>query len=62
MQPIVANVAALAVATLFYLWRAHYQTRLRRLRALRRRVAYMLWVMAEQIEQPDPSFSLGGRG
>jgi hypothetical protein len=62
MQPIVANVAALAVATLYYLWRAHYQTRLQRLRALRRRVAYMLWVMAEQIEQPDPSFSLDGRG
>jgi hypothetical protein len=59
MQPIVANMAALAVATLYYLWRAHYQTRQR---VLRQRVAYMLWVMAQGVEEPDLSFSLNERG
>jgi hypothetical protein len=53
MQPIVTNMAALGVATLFYLWRAHYQTRLRRQRVLCQRVAYMLWVMAERIQNSD---------
>jgi hypothetical protein len=46
MQPIWANVAALAVAVIFYTWRAFQQVRLRKDRALRERVAYMLWVMA----------------
>ncbi len=61
MQPIVANVAALAVATLYYLWRDRYHLRRRRDLVLRQRVAYMLWVMAEQVEQVDASFSLPGR-
>ncbi len=49
MQPIVTNMAALVVAMLFYLWRAHHQTRQQHQRMRRERVAYMLWVMAEQI-------------
>lgn len=49
MQSIVTNLAALAVAVLFYLWRAHYQTRRQHQRELRERVAYMLWIMAETI-------------
>ena len=53
MQPIVTNMAALAVATLFYVWRAHSQTRRQRERVLRQRVAYMLWVMAEQVHGCD---------
>jgi len=57
MQPIVANMAALAVALLYYLWRSHYQIRQRRQRVLRQRVAHMLWVMAEKVEEPDASFS-----
>jgi hypothetical protein len=62
MQPIVTNMAALAVATLFYLWRAHHQTRLRRQRVLRERVAYMLWVMAEQVQGSDSGLSAACRG
>ncbi len=61
MQPIVTNMAALAVAMLYYLWRA-YQTRLRRECVLRQRVAYMLWVMAERVERADPHPSLPCRG
>ena len=53
MQPIVTNMAALAVTTLYYLWRAHYQTRLRRQRVRCQRVAYMLWVMAERFQNND---------
>ncbi len=53
MQPIWCNVAALAVALIFYLWRTYRHLLLRRQRQLRERVAYMLWVMAQRA---------GGRG
>jgi hypothetical protein len=51
MQPIVTNVAALAVASLFYLWRAHHRACQQR-RHLRERVAYMLWEMAQRMDGP----------
>jgi hypothetical protein len=54
MQPIVANVAALAVASLYYLWRSHHQAQQRRQR-LCQRVAYMLWVAAQCVEGADAS-------
>jgi hypothetical protein len=54
MQLIVTNMAALGVATLFYLWRAHYQTRLQRQRVLCQRVAYMLWVVAQRVQNAVP--------
>jgi hypothetical protein len=44
------NVAALAVAVLYYIWRGYHQARHARERVLRERVAYMLWVIAERIE------------
>jgi hypothetical protein len=50
MQPIWLNVAALAVALIFYLWKSHRQILERRRRAVRDRVTYMLWVMAEEQE------------
>jgi hypothetical protein len=58
MHPIVTNMAALAVATLYYVWRSHYQTRLLRERILRQRVAYMLLSMVGQGEKSDASLSL----
>lgn len=61
MQPIMTNMAALAVATLYYLWRAHSQ-RQRRDQALRQRVAYMLWVMADQIQRSDSGLTAVCRG
>ncbi len=54
MQPIVANMAALAVASLYYLWRSHHQAQQRR-RRLCQRVAYMLWVAAQGVEGADAS-------
>jgi hypothetical protein len=62
MQPIVTNMAALAVATLYYLWRAHYQTRQRRQRVLCQRVAYMLWVVADRIKKSDSGLRMAYRG
>jgi hypothetical protein len=48
MAAIWPNLAALAVAVIYYVWRAHEQVRVRKDRAIRERVAYMLWVMATQ--------------
>ncbi len=45
MQPILPSAAALAVAVIFYTWRAWNFAQYRR-RALHERVAYMLWVVA----------------
>ena len=50
MQPIVGNVAALAVALIFYTWRMFRTVQMRRQRVLSERVAYMLWVVADQAE------------
>jgi len=46
MPTIICNVAALAVASIFYTWRAYRLAQLHRHRTLRERVAFMLWVMA----------------
>jgi hypothetical protein len=61
MQPIMTNMAALAVAALFYLWRAHYQAQQRRRRILCQRVAYLLWVVAAQIKNSDSGLSAACR-
>jgi hypothetical protein len=62
MQPIVTNLAALAVAALFYLWRAHYQTQQRRRHILCRRVAYLLWAVSGQIKNSDSGLLASFRG
>lgn len=62
MQPIVSNVAALAVAMLFYLWRAHAQMLQNRRRKLCERVAFMLWMMADQSKRSDSGLSAVCRG
>jgi hypothetical protein len=48
MPAIVCSLAALTVASIFYAWRAHVMTHLQPRRHLHQRVAYMLWVMANQ--------------
>ena len=53
MLPISLNVAALAVAVIFYTWRSYAVIQRKRQRRLRERVAYMLWVMAEQVDFED---------
>jgi hypothetical protein len=50
MLPITCNAAALAVAVLFYTWRGYAQMQFKRQQHLRERVAYMLWVMADQVK------------
>jgi hypothetical protein len=49
MQAILCGLASLAVANIFYWYRAYHQDRTRRERTLRERVAYMLWVAAHQL-------------
>ena len=48
MNPFVASVATLAVSTIFCVWRAYIQAEQRQKRQLRERVAYMLWMAANQ--------------
>lgn len=55
MPVIVCNVAALVVAGLFYTWRAYHVALLAHHRTLRERVAYMLWVMANNADPCDES-------
>jgi hypothetical protein len=50
MQVLYCNFAALAVAGLFYCWRAYSNVNHERERSLRQRVAYLLWVVAGQTE------------
>ncbi|HEY7327702.1 MAG TPA: hypothetical protein VH592_08685 [Gemmataceae bacterium] len=60
MQILVTNMSALAVATLYYLWRAHYQMQCRRM--LCQRVAFLLWTVAGQIPGRDSGLSASSRG
>ncbi len=60
MPTLCCNFAALAVAGLFYLWRAYYVARIQRSQTLRERVAYMLWVMAHTIDYGPEEVQAGG--
>jgi hypothetical protein len=53
MQSFVVYAAALAVAIIFYSWRAYQEHQANRKRTLRERVTYMLWVMTQQVEHRD---------
>jgi hypothetical protein len=46
---IAANIAALAVAGIFYAYRDGYVAHLRRTKLVRERIAYMLWTAAQQL-------------
>jgi hypothetical protein len=64
MQPIWCNLAAFAVALLFFIWRTHRRVRQRRCHTLRQRVAYLLWVVSQCADgsapsPPAPSLRLG---
>jgi hypothetical protein len=50
MHVMTVSVAALAVASIYYIWKAYFQLNCQRERTLRERVAYMLWVVAQQVE------------
>jgi hypothetical protein len=47
MHPMSSSVAALAVASIFYVWKYYFQFQLHRDRTLRERVAYMLWITSD---------------
>jgi hypothetical protein len=48
MVTFVPSVAALSISTIYCLWHAWYVQRCQNERALRQRVAYMLWVAADR--------------
>jgi hypothetical protein len=41
-------MAMLAVATIYYAWRAYAQVQMQQNKLLHERVAYLLWAIAEQ--------------
>jgi hypothetical protein len=50
MQVLCGSVAALAVASIYYTWRAYFHAHLQQELVLRQRIAYMLWVVAQGID------------
>jgi hypothetical protein len=48
METLFPSFAALMVSAIYCVWHAWYIDRCRRERALRERVAYMLWVAADR--------------
>lgn len=53
MPTILCGTASLAVAGLFYVWRAYHDKFMSRQRQMRLRVAAMLWVLASRASQAD---------
>jgi hypothetical protein len=53
MQPIWANLAAVTIVALYYLWRNRDRAQRVRERTLRERVASMLWALAEGRDRPS---------
>jgi hypothetical protein len=52
-MPLLYSALALAAVTVIYLfWRSYLSFLLQRREVLRERVAFMLWVMAEDAESP----------
>jgi hypothetical protein len=50
MNPLSNSVAALAVASIYYIWKAYFHVQVYRERQLRERVAYLLWVTANCVK------------
>ncbi len=50
MELLCCNAAALAVALVYYTWRAYDQARAARERVLHERVAHLLWVVADRMD------------
>jgi hypothetical protein len=62
MQPLIGTFHVLAVTVIFCLWQAYRQALLVREWRLRERVAYMLWVMANQVEEAGTPVCRSGHG
>ena len=50
MDAMIPTLPTLAISTIYCLWYAYQRTRLQQQRVLRERVAYMLWVVANQMD------------
>jgi hypothetical protein len=50
MQLLCSSMATLAVATIYYAWRAYAHLQAQQNKLLHERVAHMLWMVAEQPE------------
>jgi hypothetical protein len=50
MQVLCGSVGALAVASIYYTWRAYFQAKGQQDMVLRQRIVYMLWVMAQTMD------------
>ena len=50
MHAMAGSVAALAVASIYYVWKTYFQLQLQRERTLRERVTYMLWIVAQHVD------------
>ncbi|MFL5244290.1 MAG: hypothetical protein ACJ8FY_19490 [Gemmataceae bacterium] len=50
MQPIIATLPTLAVSATFCIWNAYRAHIKRRIKLRHERVAYLLWVMANETE------------
>ena len=55
MQAVLMSLPTLAVSTVYCLWNVYRMAYCQRSRKLRERVAYMLWVMATQIDGTSPA-------
>jgi hypothetical protein len=54
MNAILPSLSTLAVSVIYCIWQAYVRYELAaRHRQLRERVAYMLWVMAQRIDNPS---------
>jgi hypothetical protein len=58
MELLCCNVATLAVALVYYTWRAYDQARAARQRLLHERVAYLLWVVADRMDSHNRRVSV----
>jgi hypothetical protein len=50
MQVLCGGMAALAVASIYYTWRAYFHAYLQQDRVLHERIAYMLWIVAQSAD------------
>ena len=58
MELLCCNAAALAVALVYYTWRAYDKARAARQRLLHERVAHLLWVIADRMDSHHRRFSV----
>ena len=51
MDPMLSTLPTLMVTAVYYCWHVYHLEKRRRIRLLRERVTYMLWVMAVETEE-----------